>query len=136
MDKFSQIQKRLLNNLPNKIRPIYLKIEFNSRGNLLYGPRGVGKTTLMLYKINAEEDSFFFSADNPLIADTQLYDFVDFIIMQGYKKIYIDEKYSGSHIDFKPGYYALLGVTDNGCGIDKDKIYDSCDQLPFRENWN
>lgn len=38
------------------------------------------------------------------------------------KKIYIDEKYSGSHIDFKPGYYALLGVTDNGCGIDKDKI--------------
>ena len=70
MDKFSQIQKRLLNNLPNKIRPIYLKIEFNSRGNLLYGPRGVGKTTLMLYKINAEEDSFFFSADNPLIADT------------------------------------------------------------------
>ena len=40
--------KRLITFLPEKKRPYFeeLKDRFTSRGILLYGPRGAGKTTL------------------------------------------------------------------------------------------
>ena len=31
-----------------------------------------------------------------------------------------DEEYAGRHVSVKPGYYAMLAVSDNGCGMDKE----------------
>jgi nitrogen-specific signal transduction histidine kinase/ActR/RegA family two-component response regulator len=31
-----------------------------------------------------------------------------------------DEEYASAHISVKPGYYVMLAVSDNGCGMDKE----------------
>jgi CheY-like chemotaxis protein len=41
------------------------------------------------------------------------------IIIETYNKI-IDSEYCNCHAEFIPGKYAVLAVSDNGCGMDKD----------------
>ncbi|MEC9493153.1 ATP-binding protein [Flexistipes sp.] len=83
--------ERLKLSLPDKKRPFYEKLNIdNTRGALVYGQRGVGKTTFLLDKIR-NKNFLYFSADNPLISSLPLYDFVQEIFKKGYEGIVIDE---------------------------------------------
>ncbi|MCE2983676.1 MAG: AAA family ATPase [Parachlamydia sp.] len=82
----------------------YLYPHFNVRNRLtgLIGPRGVGKTTLMLQYIKNElyknNKTFYFSADSIYFQQTTLLEFINNLhINEGYEIIFIDEihKYQG-----------------------------------------
>lgn len=85
-------KERLINALPEKKRLFFENIDKynNSRGILLYGPRGVGKTTYLLMKAK-ENDYFYISGDDPLISIFPLYEIVEEVFLEGYKGIIIDE---------------------------------------------
>jgi len=83
--------ERLKLSLPDKKRPFYEELNIdNTRGALVYGQRGVGKTTFLLDKIR-NKNFLYFSADNPLVSSLPLYDFVQEIFKRGYEGIVIDE---------------------------------------------
>ncbi|AEX85534.1 putative ATPase (AAA+ superfamily) [Marinitoga piezophila KA3] len=85
-------KERLLNALPEKKRLYFQKIEKydDTRGMLLYGPRGVGKTTYLLMKA-AENNFFYLSGDDPKVAAIPLFDLGEKVFLQGYNGIIIDE---------------------------------------------
>jgi len=60
------------------------------RAVVLTGPRGVGKTTFLLYHINKKR-ILYLSADSPIIAGISLYDLVKGIFLIGYEGVIIDE---------------------------------------------
>ena len=37
-------------------------------------------------------------------------------------EIELDETFTRQHLDFDPGHYCVLSVTDTGCGMNKDTI--------------
>ncbi|MBA2369248.1 MAG: AAA family ATPase [Candidatus Protochlamydia sp.] len=91
----------------------YLYPFFNLRNRLtgLIGPRGVGKTTLLLQYIKnelyAEGKTFYFSADSIYFQQTTLLGFInDLHINEGYNTIFIDEihKYQGWNQELKNIY--------------------------------
>ncbi len=103
---------RLLEELP-LLRPRYLYASFQLRNRLtgLVGPRGVGKTTMLLQYIKNElmgkKESFYFSADLVYFQQTNLLEFVgDLHQKEGYKVIFIDEihKYQGWDRELKNIY--------------------------------
>lgn len=77
--------------------PRYLYDSFDLGNRLigLIGPRGVGKTTLLLQYIKnklAKEERFYFSADSVYFQKMGLLDFVrDLYDLEGYRIIFIDE---------------------------------------------
>lgn len=59
-----QIQERLLNHLPAQLRDWSEKFSLPQRGGLLSGPRGVGKTTCMLSRVE-QNTCFIFPQTTP-----------------------------------------------------------------------
>jgi len=103
---------RLIDELP-PLQTRYLYSEFQLRNRLtgLVGPRGVGKTTLLLQyiknELSKEKNSFYFSADLVYFQQTSLLQFVsDLHQKEGYKIIFIDEihKYQGWDQELKNIY--------------------------------
>ncbi|WP_129408583.1 ATP-binding protein [Marinitoga lauensis] len=83
--------ERLLNALPSKKRLFFKEIDkYDNRGLLLYGPRGVGKTTYLLMKI-MKDNFFYISGDDPIISNISLFDLGEKIFLSGYNGIVIDE---------------------------------------------
>lgn len=91
----------------------YLYSTFNLRNRLtgLVGPRGVGKTTLLLQYIKnellKENRCFYFSADLIYFQQSSLLEFVkDLHLVEGYQIIFIDEihKYQGWNQELKNIY--------------------------------
>lgn len=90
----------------------YLYPEFHLRNRLtgLVGPRGVGKTTLLLQYIKNKlslKEAFYFSADLVYFQSMSLLQFVnDLHLKEGYKIIFIDEihKYHGWDQELKNIY--------------------------------
>lgn len=104
--------RRLIDELPI-FAPRYLYPFFQLKNRLtgLVGPRGVGKTTLLLQYIKNElmerNESFYFSADLVYFQQTNLLEFVsDLHQKEGYKIIFIDEihKYRGWDQELKNIY--------------------------------
>src|SRR3990172_5655208 len=94
----------------------YLYPAFNLRNRLtgLIGPRGAGKTTMLLQYIKNEllksGKCFYFSADLIYFQNTTLLSFVsDLHQVEGYKIIFIDEihKYQGWNQELKNLYDAF-----------------------------
>jgi predicted AAA+ superfamily ATPase len=94
----------------------YLYPSFNLRNRLtgLIGPRGVGKTTLLLQYIKNElvKDGkcFYFSADLIYFQQTTLLEFVSNLhLVEGYQIVFIDEihKYQGWNQELKNLYDAF-----------------------------
>ena len=103
---------RLIDDLSLK-KTRYLYPSFNLRNRLtgLVGPRGVGKTTLLLQYIKnelyQEGKSFYFSADSVYFQQTNLLNFVrDLHLIEGYTTVVIDEvhKYHGWNQELKNLY--------------------------------
>jgi uncharacterized protein len=81
---------RRISAIPAKIRPYTREKNNLPRALSLVGPRGVGKTTFLLYHAQNKK-ILYFSADNPMIAGEALYDAVKTIFMSGYNGVIIDE---------------------------------------------
>ena len=82
-------QERLLSFIPQKLRLYFRNLNLVERGILVYGPRGVGKTTLLLSKM--PENFLYLSADNPLVSSVSLYELGNSIFLKGYDGLIIDE---------------------------------------------
>ena len=93
IDQFELTLERLKTYLPDKKRPFYKNIQIDDvRGALVYGLRGVGKTTFLIDKIATSKQNFlYFSSDNPSISSLPLYDIVSAIFKRGYGGVVIDE---------------------------------------------
>ncbi|WP_456402414.1 ATP-binding protein [Persephonella sp.] len=93
LNQLESIHTRLKFSLPEKIRPLYDQINIeNIRDVIVYGSRGVGKTTFLLYK-SINKNFLYFSADNPIVSSLPLFDLVEYIYSQGYEGVVIDEIY-------------------------------------------
>lgn len=111
----SETYERLIDELKISHKR-YLYSVFNLKNRLtgVVGPRGVGKTTLLLQYIKNElfkkENSFYFSADVIYFQQTTLLQFVsDLHVHLGYKIVFIDEihKYQGWNQELKNLYDAF-----------------------------
>jgi hypothetical protein len=93
------IYERLLDEVSTQhFRFLYKEFNLNNRLTGLIGPRGVGKTTLMLQYIkkhfidNNNEAVFYFSADHIHFKSNTVYQFVETLFLkQGINTIFIDE---------------------------------------------
>ena len=82
--------------IPEYKRFVFHKIK-NSKAKIagLYGPRGAGKTTLMLQLMKtlnlSVRECIYISCDHPLFSDIDLFDFLKEFYLKGGKIIFIDE---------------------------------------------
>jgi predicted AAA+ superfamily ATPase len=111
----SETFHRLINALTiTKTRYLYHSFSLRNRLTGLVGPRGVGKTTLLLQFIKnellKEGKCFYFSADLIYFQQINLLEFVkDLHTIEGYNTIFIDEihKYQGWNQELKNLYDAF-----------------------------
>ena len=94
----NQLQDRfhkLLLETDNRLhRYMYDRINWNSRMIGLTGPRGVGKTTLILQYIKehlSSETSLYVTAEDFYFAEHRLLDLADHFVKRGGKHLFIDE---------------------------------------------
>lgn len=96
IQQFYQIQNEILKDIPLTFkRFIYNKINFEQRLIGIVGPRGVGKTTLLLQYIQEHQaplEMLYVSADNLYFRQQSLFDFVTIFYHQhGGRVLCIDE---------------------------------------------
>lgn len=95
MDKLFEHFHKLLRELNTDFhRYIYSRINWNSRMIGLTGPRGVGKTTLVLQHIKKDlnpDQSLYVTAEDFYFADSKLTDLADLLTKKGIKYLFIDE---------------------------------------------
>lgn len=92
IERLESRKERMVSALPDRKRLYFEKLvkTENERGILLYGPRGVGKTTYLL--INAKKYNFFYvSGDDPLLSQISLYNLGERIFLEGFNGLIIDE---------------------------------------------
>ncbi len=112
IDMFRDVQEMLVDELSIDTRRfLYDDIDLAPRLVGIVGPRGVGKTTLILQllKNNAQlrRESFYFSADHIYFSENRLFDFVrELHLAEGVSRIFIDEihKYPGWNQELKNIY--------------------------------
>lgn len=91
IDQIELTTERLKRYLPDRKRLAFKNLDVSGlRGVLLYGSRGVGKTTFLISQI-ADKNFLYFSADNPLVASMSLYELLRWIYSRGYSGVVVDE---------------------------------------------
>jgi hypothetical protein len=79
-----QTYQRIRLYLPEKKRLLHKKYKFdNQKGVIVYGGRGIGKTVLLLSKIE-NKNFLYFSADNPLVASIPFRELISAIFERVY----------------------------------------------------
>lgn len=124
METLFQKQQALLarTNLSFK-RYMYGKFPWNSRMAGLIGPRGVGKTTMLLQYIKEQNstDLLYVSADDIYFSNHRLTDVADEFYKNGGKRLFIDEihKYKDWSVELKNIYdfYPDMKVCFTGSSI-------------------
>jgi len=114
MQRLNQRYKQLLDetNL-DFTRYIYQEINWDNRLILLKGPKGVGKTTMLLQHIKRTfEDTskaFYASVDTSWFTTHTLVDLAEYLVSHGVTHLYLDEvhKYSGWDRQIKEIYDAF-----------------------------
>jgi hypothetical protein len=95
MDKlFEQFHKVLRETDTGFFRYIYAEINWKSRMIGLTGPRGVGKTTLVLQYIKRNlnlDETLYVTAEDFYFADKRLIDLADAFVKRGGKYLFVDE---------------------------------------------
>jgi len=125
LEKLYITEKILLNNLNSDFkRYLYTKIDFSSQMVAIVGARGVGKTTLLLQKLQElkkeapRNHSLYFSFDLPFVATVDLFDFAGEFQKKGGRWLLLDEihKYKNFSTHLKAIYdvYPQLKVLFTG----------------------
>lgn len=125
MDKlFEQFSKLLIETNTNFFRYIYNEINWESRMIGLTGPRGVGKTTLVLQHIKKNlnpVETLYVTTEDFYFADHKLIDLADAFVKRGGKHLFIDEihKYKDWSKELKLiyDYHPELNVVFTGSSI-------------------
>ncbi len=125
MDKlFEQFQKLIRETDTGFFRYIYAKINWKSRMIGLTGPRGVGKTTLVLQHIKKNlnlAETLYVTAEDFYFADNTLIDLAGDFVKRGGKYLFIDEihKYKDWAKELKLiyDYHSELNVVFTGSSV-------------------
>ena len=116
VDLFADIQMNIFKHLPDKKRPYFENLDIKGkRGCVLYGPRGVGKTTFLV-NYASENNLLYLSADHPIVLTSSLWDIAKEAFENDFAGIVIDEAHSAkdwsSHIkaiyDSYPSYQIVV----------------------------
>lgn len=125
MEKLYEFFYRKLKNTPVEfLRYKYNQIKWENKAFGLVGPRGVGKSTMLLQYIKQNldaKDTLYVSADNLYFAENKLVDLADRFVKMGGKHLFIDEihKYEGWSRELKQIYdsYDDLQIVISGSSI-------------------
>lgn len=121
---FENFRRRLHDTPIDLVRYKYGEIEWNGHALGLVGPRGVGKSTMLLQYIKKNldlNDTLYASADYLYFASHTLVDLADRFYKMGGKHLFIDEihKYEGWSTEIKQIYdsYSDLQLIISGSSI-------------------
>ena len=125
MDKlFEQFLKLLKETDTGFFRYIYAELNWKSRMIGLTGPRGVGKTTLVLQHIKKNlntAETLYVTAEDFYFADNRLIDLADAFVKRGGKYLFVDEihKYKDWAKELKLiyDYHPELNVVFTGSSV-------------------
>ena len=125
MQKLQEFFRRKLQETPlDFVRYKYTDIHWQARMFGLVGPRGVGKSTMLLQHIKRELDpavTLYVSADHLYFADHTLVDLADTFVKMGGRHLFIDEihKYAQWSRELKQIYdtYSDLQVGFTGSSV-------------------
>ncbi len=126
MEQLFEHFKRKLSETPTDlVRYKYADIAWESRALGLVGPRGVGKSTMLLQHIKLSgldtADTLYVSADHLYFASHSLVDLADRFYKMGGKHLFIDEihKYEGWSAEIKQIFdsYSSLQLVISGSSI-------------------
>ena len=120
-----QLMEELIHLVPSAFyRYNYSDLDWEGRLTGLVGPRGVGKSTMLLQYIKEHRDSglhLYVSADHAYFSLTTLTDLADEFVKDGGTHLYIDEihKYDGWSRELKQIYdtHPALKVTFSGSSV-------------------
>lgn len=125
MEQLYEFFNRKLKSTPtNFLRYKYERIKWDGRAFGIVGPRGVGKSTMLLQyiKLNLDmADTLYVSADHIYFSEHRLVDLADYFVKMGGKHLFIDEihKYEGWSREIKQIYdsYEDLQIVISGSSI-------------------
>lgn len=125
MERLYEFFNRKLQRVPMAfVRYKYGEIKWNGRSFALVGPRGVGKSTMLLQHIKMHlnpKESLYVSADHLYFSENSLVDLADRFVKMGGKHLFIDEihKYDGWSNELKQIYdsYEELQLVVSGSSI-------------------
>lgn len=125
MEQLIELFRRLLALTDTSyVRYLHDRIDWSSRMIGIVGPRGVGKTTLLLQHIklyHSVENTLFVNADDIFFAEHRLFDLASDFYKNGGKHLFIDEvhKYSDWSKELKMiyDYYPDLQIIFTGSSI-------------------
>ena len=125
MEKLYEFFNKKLKETPlDFLRYKYDEIKWEGRFFGLVGPRGVGKSTLLLQYIKkhlSTSDTLYVSADHLYFIEHKLVDLADHFVKMGGKHLFIDEihKYKGWSRELKQIYdsFSELQVVISGSSI-------------------
>lgn len=125
MERLYEFFNRKLKSTPTDfLRYKYERIKWDGRAFGIVGPRGVGKSTMILQhiKLNLDTaDTLYVSADHIYFSEHSLVDLADYFVKMGGKHLFIDEihKYDGWSREIKQIYdsYDDLQIVISGSSI-------------------
>lgn len=125
MDDLIRIYKKLLRETKTSfVRYLYHDIDWNDRIIGIRGPRGVGKTTLMLQRIKlglSADDALYVNADDIFFSSHTLLWLAEKLVQRGVHYLFIDEihKYPDWSRELKLiyDYYSELKVVFSGSSV-------------------
>lgn len=125
MDNLIRIYKKLLRETDTGfLRYLYDDIDWSNRIVGIRGPRGVGKTTLMLQHIKKDLDAgdvLYINADDIYFSDHKIIDLAERLVQKGIHYLFIDEihKYKDWSKELKLiyDYYSELKVVFSGSSV-------------------
>ena len=125
MDNLIRVYKKLLRETATDFhRYLYGQINWENRIVGIRGPRGVGKTTMMLQHIKEVlpvDDVLYVNADDIYFSDHRLIDLAERLVQRGVHHLYIDEihKYKDWSKELKLiyDYYSELKVVFSGSSV-------------------
>ena len=125
MDNLVKIYKKLLRETDTSFfRYLYDEIDWSNRIVGIRGPRGVGKTTLMLQHIKKDlnpTDVLYVNADDLYFGNHRLIDLAEKLAQRGVRYLFIDEihKYKdwSKELKLMYDYYSELKVVFSGSSV-------------------